>query len=71
MFTGKSNHRKCWRMASEMEKEVRACFPELPDWAGLAWIVDPRWNYRAWRVWQKMGARWTERAQRLARALAR
>ncbi len=71
-FSGKSNHRKLWRMAEVMAAEARACgIPNIPDWAGLGWIVSPFYNAYASRVALVMGKAWMERASLIVRGLSR
>lgn len=69
-YRGKANRRKVLAMADAMGAEVRARFgPDLPDWAGLGWIIGPGWNHAARRMCEAMGPEWTARARRLIRAL--
>ncbi len=74
-FSGKTNHRKCWRMAQVMAKECRAAMGRdahfIPDWAGLGWIVSPFYNSTLRLVDRAMGPEWMARARRLCRALER
>lgn len=68
--TGKANKRKILRMADAMADEAKARFVgELPDWAGLAWIIQPGWNNAARRVCSVMGTVWTARAEMLVKAI--
>lgn len=67
---GKANHRKVLQQADLMAEQAKAAFPSLPNWAGLAWIVNHGWNYNASKVRATMGAAWTARADVLCKALA-
>jgi hypothetical protein len=69
---GKSNHRRCHRMAAAMAEEAKHKHPWIPDWAGIAWIAGYYGdNYKAAEVRAAMGDDWWNRAVRLCRALAR
>ena len=57
--------------ANRMAAEAKQAAPDLPDWAGLAWIIDPRWSsYRAKKVSDAKGPEWMARAWRLCKALS-
>ena len=66
---GQTNHRKILRMADSMAKEAEEKVPNLPDWAGLAWIISGYYNSRAHVVKATMGDEWWARAEMLCKAL--
>ena len=66
-----TNKRKILKQADAMTKQAKQAVPDLPDWAGLAWVIDPRWaSCRAAAVAQAMGSEWMARAWRICKALA-
>jgi hypothetical protein len=69
-YCGKSNRSKIHRIAKQLTKEAfEVPMHHLPDWAGIAWIIDPYYN-SCWRVIaQAKGEQWMERARRVAKAL--
>lgn len=75
---GKSNHRKCLRIADTMAKQATAAMRaergnacNIPEWAGLAWIISPFYNYQHSAVRVKMGEDWHSKAVLVCRALCR
>lgn len=76
---GKSNHRKVLRMADEMADAAKEAAKSLeifaskniPDWAGLAWIISPYYNWRHNEIKKAMGDEWTKRAEIIVKALRR
>lgn len=66
-----SNMSKVRRSANRMADELRLMdeFKNLPDWAGLAWILSPYYNSQAYRVFEIMPFAWLQRAKRLVAAM--
>lgn len=66
-----SNITKIRAMANRMADEIRLRdeFKNLPDWAGLAWIISPYYNSSAWKVFEVMPFEWLARAKRLVAAM--
>lgn len=72
---GKSNHRKVLRMADEMADAAKSVKIDggrnIPDWAGLAWIISSYYNTSHGKIKEAMGAEWTKRAEMIVKALRR
>lgn len=67
-----SNITKVRDMANRMADEIRLHDEfkhSIPDWAGLAWIVSPYYNSRAYKVFEVMPFEWLHKAKRLVAAL--
>lgn len=66
-----SNISKVRKMANAMADHLRLHdeFRDIPEWAGLTWIMSPYYYRGAYKVIQIMPFEWTRRAKRLVAAL--